>query len=324
MNNTMLAILNQICEVTYYVMYSYDALINLEIKGMKNSPQFKAELFKLRTLIDKETILYAILKSNDNWAALSFSFLIKNTPFEYENNVISAITQNENELMQRRIFLKLLIIILENPLFFKESIDESYANTIINEKQGVSYLYEITPILEKTFDFKMNYLMHRLTNEAKEKDRIHLIKAKYYQIFLSSELESESISNGFNPSSCNLTQELETITSKVHHKTKEEVIDLHGMGIVLLALTNLLEINGTIPDNKNTSIYASMLKCGLTFLSAKNIKVIKELANEIVNDHDYQTRVNTDELKKILTNAFNTYEELNIEENKNKRKYFFN
>ena len=59
-------------------------------------------------------------------------------------------------------------------------------------------------------------------------------------------------------------------------------------------------------------------------INLRKPKEIKELANEIVNDHDYQTRVNTDELKKILTNAFNTYEELNIEENKNKRKYFFN
>lgn len=221
--------LKSILNISYSILDNYLKLRNLEIKGEKNSEEYKTVVNSLNTTLLLETSLYKKINVDNIDAYINFVSKGENL-VDIKNDINAAKNRGFDNLVKRRVINRIIEMKYE---YNKENFD--YGNICVEIKNDVI----------KTI---MTILNLYLNNPKYQNITKELLNFKYNLAFLNKNMEEDLLEHEF---SINPDLYLTTYLITDMYNIKRELVDIFKISFSSNILNSELEF---ILDQDNTSL----------------------------------------------------------------------
>ena len=291
--------MENLIKVTESINSLYQKMINLELKGQRDTKEYQTLLDYLTIALDTENRLYNELLIDYDKVFLLVDYL------DSEDEVInidSIIEGYSNSKVPSRIMKSLLKEVVASEKFANSLIPNKYKQLIrllnLNEAEELitkKILATIDLDMAFTRDISVVYLamLEEFINNSDYEDYLdNLIKTKYDIIFINRDIEKEFIANGFRASKTpDLSSELCANISDIDYEVYDYLKNQIFSDIAIEQIEYLFSINDNDYKNENICEKALLRQCLLRaiflILDDEIIDAINENVHNIIESDDY-------------------------------------
>lgn len=324
-NNDDFIQIDNLIKITSSIDSIYSKLYDLEIKGKKDTDDYRKLIDELKLSIEIENRQYEDCNLN-YWKCVAWHhyFINKKVPVGFVDNTESIVKHNYNYRIMRRIISKLEKRMTTDYENIKETLPPDLEKQLkelglYNDNNFLSKMVDSgTDVLESLELDILNAYLTILEEFIDNKDynylKNELINSKYNLSFIKGKIESDMISNNFEVSdTIYINSKFYADLIYLDFKSYNNLRNLYNEENVMNQINNLLEI-GDMDYSDNAKICTSVLRqCYIraTLLTMGNdmISKINSKFNKQIKDEKYLQKHQFDRIsKQLIENCFNNVE----------------